>query len=175
MTDGVPFPAPFAEHEATIRAEWVDYNGHMNLAYYVLVFDHATDRLLDAIDLGEAYRRRAEASLFVVESHVVYAREVHEGQRVRITSLVAGADAKRLHLFHEMHHADDGFLAATNELMMVHVDMAARASSPMPADAAARAATAAAAHAGLPRPRQLGRAISMPVARPGAAPEPLRA
>lgn len=160
-----PLSAPFAEHEETVRPDWVDYNGHMNLAYYVLVFDHATDRLLDAIDLGEAYRQRTGASLFVVESHVVYAREVHAGDRLRVTTRVAGADAKRLHLFHEMHHAGGGFLAATNELMLVHVDMATRAAAPMPEDAAARAAAAVEAHAGLPRPRQLGRSIALPPRR----------
>ena len=61
-------------YEETVRPEWVDYNGHMNVAYYVLIFDHATDAALDQLDVGEAYRRRAGCSVFVGEMHVIIAR-----------------------------------------------------------------------------------------------------
>ena len=62
-----------------MRPEWVDYNGHMNVAYYVLIFDHATDATLDRLDVGEAYRRRAGCSVFVGEMHVIYRQELLEG------------------------------------------------------------------------------------------------
>lgn len=119
-------------HEEAVKAEWVDYNGHMNVAYYVLVFDHGTDALLETLDMGAGCRERTGGSDFVVQSHVTYLREVVEGDRLQVASLLLGFDDKRLHLFHHMYHAQDGRLCATNELMLVHVDMGSRRSAPFP-------------------------------------------
>ncbi len=156
-----PLIEPLALHAETVLPEWVDYNGHMNVAFYVLAFDHATDALLDYLDLGAGYRDRSGHSNFVVEAHVTYGRELHQGDEMRFTTQVLGADAKRLHVFHRMLNGA-GEVAATNELMIVNVDMAARRSAPMPDDARKRAEDAASAHAGLPRPPEAGRVISLP-------------
>ncbi len=152
-------PAPLTLHSATVRPEWIDYNGHMNVAYYLLAFDQATDAVLDHLGLGRAYVAAEQRSLFVVDAHLTYAREVVEGDPLRFTSLVLGADGKRLHLFHQMHHAGDGALAATAEFMLLHVDLTTRKSCPFEPTPAAALAALAAAHALLPRPPQAGRAV----------------
>lgn len=152
-------------HHETVRPEWIDYNGHMNVAYYLLAFDHATDAVLDHFGIGKAYVETAGRSLFVVEAHLSYAREVTEGDGLRFDSRILGADTKRLHLFHEMRHAGDGFLAATAEFMLVHVDMGLRRGTPFPPEVAERLAESAARHAILPPPHQSGRAIR-PVRHP---------
>lgn len=162
--------SPFLQlHRETVRPEWIDYNGHMNVAYYLLTFDHATDTVLDHFGIGRAYVEAAGRSLFVVEAHLSYAREVTEGDGLRFDSRILGADAKRLHLFHEMRHAEDGFLAATAEFMLVHVDMGLRRGTPFPPDVAARLAESASRHATLPPPPRSGRAIR-PVGRPVGRP-----
>jgi acyl-CoA thioester hydrolase len=156
-----PSGKPLALHTETVRPEWIDYNGHMNVAYYVLAFDHATDALLDYLDLGVSYRRHANKSVFVLETHVTYDREVHAGDPLRFTTHILGYDAKRLHVFHHMFHATEGFLAATTELIMLHVDLAQRRSAPMPDAALAKVDALARAHATLLRPPQAGRVIGI--------------
>ena len=153
-------------HRETIRPEWIDYNGHMNVAYYVLIFDHATDAALDRLDLGEAYRKRSGCSVFVAEAHVTYEREVGEGREVEIASRVLGFDGKRLILYHEMAAAGEDGLVASNEVLCLHVDLDARRTAPLPADASARLAAVAEAHARLDPPLRAGRAIGLGGRRP---------
>ena len=155
------FPTPFAAHAETVRPEWIDYNGHMNVAYYVLVFDHATDALFDALELGAAYRHGAGLTLFAVESHILYERELALGDPLRVESRVLGVDGKRLHFGHEMFHADAGWRAATIELMAVHVDLATRRTSPFPPERRRAIDAAAIAHARLPAADWAGRRISL--------------
>lgn len=153
-------------HRETVRPEWVDYNGHMNVAYYVLIFDHATDAVLDDLDVGEAYRGRSGCSVFVAEAHVTYEREVREGQAVEVESRILGFDGKRLIVYHEMTSPDEDGLVASNEVLCLHVDLEARRTVPLPADAASRLAAAAEAHARLDPPLRAGRAISLSGRRP---------
>ncbi|MBY6261377.1 thioesterase-like protein [Azospirillum sp. 412522] len=150
---------PLTLHRETVRPEWIDYNGHMNVAYYLLAFDHATDAVLDRFGIGKDYVTAENRSVFVVDAHLTYAREVTEGTPLRFESLLLGADAKRLHLFHGMRHAEEGWLAATAEFMLLHVDLRTRKTAPFPPVVAAALAGQVAAHAGHPRPPQAGRAI----------------
>lgn len=154
------FPTPLATHTETVRPEWIDYNGHMNVAYYVLVFDHATDVLFDALGLDAAYRARTNNSLFAVESHILYQGEVGLGAPLRVESRVLGVDGKRLHFGHEMFHATENRRAATIELMAVHIDLSVRRTTPFPADRRPLLDAAAAAHAHLPPADWAGRHIS---------------
>ena len=155
--------APFAQHEETVRPEWIDYNGHMNLAYYVVVFDHATDVLFDMLGVGNAYRDARNCSNFVLETHTLYEREVAEGDRLRVVSHLVAADAKRLHFFHEMFRADEDRRAAAQELLSIHVDLASRRSAPFPDDRATVIEAMLRARAGMPLPEGVGRRIAMPV------------
>ena len=94
-----PPPGPLALHRETVRPEWIDYNGHMNVAYYVLAFDHATETLFETLGIGEDYVRAAKCSLFVVDMHVTYEQELVAGDRLRFETQILGHD-QRLHLFH---------------------------------------------------------------------------
>ncbi len=155
-------PAPFDRFRGEVLPEWIDYNGHMNLAYYTVLFDQATDVLFDALGLGLDYRRDRQFGTFVAETHNLYERELLVGAGVRVATQIVGADAKRLHLAHEMFALDGGQRAATQELMFLHVDLALRRVSPFPPDLHERVAAAATAHADLPHPAWAGRRIMLP-------------
>ena len=152
---------PMETLRETVRAEWTDYNGHMNLAYFVLIFDLATDRFYSEFGLGEDYFRRTDHSTFAVESHTAYLAEVLEAASVRCTTQLLGFDEKRLHYFHRMYREADGVLASTMELMAVHVDIGVRKVAPMPKEVQDRLGKIFVAHAGLERPPQVGRVMHL--------------
>jgi acyl-CoA thioester hydrolase len=153
--------APLDVHREAVQAEWIDYNGHMNVAYYVLAFDHATDRLFDLLDLGVAYVKRTNNSTFVLETHVTYAQEVKQGDPLRFTAQLLDYDAKRVHYFLQMFHAGEGYLSATSEQIALHVSLDSRRTAPFPPDQLARLAVMMAAHQGLAKPAQAGRVIGI--------------
>jgi acyl-CoA thioester hydrolase len=153
--------APLDRHRARVKAEWIDGNGHMNVGFYVVAFDHATDTICEQLGVSWEYTRRELGMIFVVEAHVTYDRELLPDAPFRITTQVLGHDEKRLHIFHQMFHAEEGFLAATNELMILHVDFATRRTSPWPAETQARIAAMAEAHKKLPWPDKAGRTIGI--------------
>ena len=161
---------PLTMHREHVVAAYIDYNGHMNVAFYVLIFDHATDALLEHIGHDAAYREATNGSVFVVESHVTYQSEVHEGDEVSVTTQVLDGDAKRLRLFHRMW-SPAGDLAATNEVMILHVDLATRRTAPWPDDQRKRIVDLVERHKPLGLPPEAGRAITMPLppARDGAS------
>ena len=152
---------PVDLHRETVRSNWVDYNGHMNVAYYLLVFDHATDTFLDKIGLDKAHREATGNSVFVAEAHVTYENEVMDGDKLRITTQVLDADAKRMHIFHRMYANGSDEIAATNELMILGVDLTSRRVAPIDDLVAANLSTMQNAHAKLPHPPQAGRAIGI--------------
>ena len=155
------FPAPFDRYRGEVLPEWIDHNGHMNLAYYTVLFDYATDQLFELLDLGLTYRRRTDLGTFVTETHNRYERELLVGDKVRVAIQILSVDDKRLHLAHEMFRLDTGARAATQELLFLHVDLGHRRVCPFPPDLRARVHAAAAAHAHLPRPDWVGRHVGM--------------
>ena len=154
-------PGPLDLHREWVQPEWVDYNGHLNVAYYGLVFDHATDTFFDHVGLDRDYRNDSGCSTFAVESHVSYLREVRPDSELRVTTQLLGFDEKRLHFFHKMYHAEEEYLASTNECLSLHVDMTRRRVSPMPASLLDRLAQVRARHEILPLPEQAGRGITL--------------
>lgn len=154
--------APFDSGEGEVLPAWIDSNDHMNLAYYVVLFDRATDAIYDAFGLGPGYKERTNCGTFAAESHNLYEQELLLGERVRVATWVLGADAKRLHLAHEMYRLSDGARAATQELMYLHVDLGRRKVSPWPEAVRAKLDAFARAHAEVPRPDWTGRKIAMP-------------
>ncbi len=158
--------AALPEHQATVRPEWIDYNGHMNVAYYVLVFDHATDAVLGSLGAGPDDRARTGCSVFVLEAHVTYEREVAAGDALRVASRVLACDDKRLILYHEMHCPRIVGIVASNEVLCLNVGVATRRAAPWPEPVRLRIAAAAAESARLPVPPRSGRAIALTAARP---------
>lgn len=153
---------PVTVHEDVVRKEWIDSNGHMNLAYYVVVFDLATDKLYAALGIGDAYREATGNSCFTAETHTLYEREVRVGDRLRVHTWLLGADAKRLHYFHELFHADSGERSAVQELMALHIDMRVRRVAPFPDAQRAVLEQAVARYAPAELPNGAGRRITMP-------------
>jgi acyl-CoA thioester hydrolase len=141
---------------------WIDYNGHMMDAYYCLAFTEATEALLDHLGLGAAYQAESGCGMYTVESHVCFARSVRAGAALRYETQLLGSDDKRLHLFHRMAEPAGGGQVATNELMLLHVDLAAERVTAMPPARSQAAALMASAHAALPAPANAGRRIRMP-------------
>lgn len=154
-------PAPLMLHREKVRREWLDYNEHMNVAYYLLAFDHATEAFADYIGIGWDHTRATGGSIFIVEAHVAYFREVVEDDPLRFATHVLDFDERRIHYAHTMFHDRAGYHAATNELMLLHVDLPTRRAVAMPAAVLDRLARISDAHAALPPPSGLSRAIGL--------------
>jgi acyl-CoA thioester hydrolase len=148
-----------------VEPQWIDYNGHLNMAYYNVLFDRAVDEVYELLGIGPSYLKRSNHSTMTAEVHVRYLREIHENTPVRVRFQVIDYDAKRMHYFEELVHAEEGWLSATSENMSLHIDMAAKKVAPWPADVMERLAQVKAAHAQLPLPEGAGRRIQMPQQR----------
>nr|WP_294544440.1 thioesterase family protein [uncultured Rhodopila sp.] len=153
---------PVIEMDAVVRPEWIDSNGHLNLAYYVVVFDLATDAFYTALGIGDAYRDATGFSCFTAETHTLYEREVHLGDKLLVRAWLLGADTKRVHYFHEMFHVESGERSAAQELMALHIDMSIRRTAPFPAERRAALRRAVQDYAPAAPPKGAGRTIAMP-------------
>src|SRR3984957_10944264 len=155
MLDRVDFEpvffAPFVSSVMRVEPAWIDYNGHLNMAYYNVLFDRAIDELWLEVGIGPAYMKERHGSTFSAESHVRYLREIDLDDPVRVAILLLAADEKRLHTFEELRHATEGWLSATSENIHLHVDISARKTAPFPPDIRARIDAVADAHRGIPR------------------------
>jgi acyl-CoA thioester hydrolase len=146
----------------TVPAEWIDYNGHLMDGYYCVAFAEATEAFLEHVGFGAAYREETGSSIYTVESHLCYLKGVRVGERLRYSTQLLAADAKRMHVFHWMTEVGSGDEVATNELMFLHVDIGTERVTPMPADRRSAVSALAAEHAPLPVPGGAGRRIAMP-------------
>jgi acyl-CoA thioester hydrolase len=158
-------PVPFLCSVMQIEPQWIDYNGHLNMAYYNVLFDRAIDQLWLHLGIGPDYLKTRGGSTFTAECHVRYLRELHLCDPAQVSILLIAADDKRLHVFEELRHAEEGWLSATSENMMLHVDMATRKTAAFPPDIAQRIQTLAAIHRDVPRPDGIGRSVAMPSKR----------
>jgi acyl-CoA thioester hydrolase len=148
-------------YRGRVGPEWIDTNGHMNVAWYVLAFDYGIDGLWHALDLTDQRREETGSSTFAVESHVCYVRELFEGQPFVVTSRLLAWDAKRLHQLQRLFHAEDGWLAATCEWLHLHIDLGTRRVAPWPAEVLQQFAEHDAAGVGGPWPAEVGRVIGI--------------
>ena len=153
--------APLDIHRSTVLPEWVDWNGHMNVAFYVLAFDQASGAFMRNMGLGRPYVDGKLGMTFVLETHVTYDREMRQGAPMRFVTQLLERDAKRVHLYHEMFHAAEGYLAATNEVIVMNIDYATRRSARWPAPVAERLETLWQAHKNLKRPAKAGRVMGL--------------
>ena len=153
--------SPLVLRRESVQAEWLDYNQHMNVAYYVLVFDHATDALCNHIGIGWDHTKATSGSIFILESHIAYLQEVVLDDPLRFASHVLDFDARRIHFAHTMHHETKGYHAATIEIMQLHVNLETRRAAAMPDATLQRLAALKQAHAALPRPAGLSRSMGL--------------
>ena len=153
------FEAPFRSSVMRVRPEWLDYNGHMNMAYYAVLFDEAADEIYPDIGFGPDYQKTGFTT-YTAEFHICYLRELHEGDAVTVTLQLLAYDEKRFHTYQEIWH-EDGWCAATGEAMGLHVDQTGPRVAPMPAHIQANLGKLHAAHASLPKPQRAGRSIGI--------------
>jgi acyl-CoA thioester hydrolase len=162
LTPMQPYPHFITRHEDTVVPAWIDSNDHMNLAYYVVVFDLAGDTLFETLGLGPAFRIATGFSTFAAESHTRYEREVRLGDKLCVFSHLLGADGKRLYVMHEMFHAEKGYRAATQEVMSLHIHLSTRRVTKLPEEKLAVLQGFIAKRGGAPLPPEAGRRIAMP-------------
>ncbi|HMJ40896.1 MAG TPA: thioesterase family protein [Pseudolabrys sp.] len=158
-------PAPFVSSLMRVEPQWIDYNGHLNVAYYNVLFDRAVDEVYELIGLGPDYLKQNGHSTMVAEAHVRYLREVSEADPLRVTVQLLDYDAKRFHLFEQLVHATENWVSATCETMTLHVDMTAKKVAPFPDSVLKLIERLKVAHADLPRPDGAGRSVAMPKKR----------
>lgn len=154
------FDAPVIAPARGLDPAWLDYNGHLNMAYYNVLFDKAVDRVFEQLGCGPGYLAERNMSFFTAETHVCYVRELKPDAMVGAQSQILDFDAKRIHLFQELRHVD-GWLSATCETLLLHIDMSGPRAAAMPEDVQARVAAMARAHQSLPRPERAGRSIGI--------------
>jgi carnitine 3-dehydrogenase len=149
---------PLRVLDTQVRAEWIDYNGHMTDSRYVQVFGDAMDALYRRIGVDAAYRESGRM-FYVVESHTMNKAEAKLGEALYCTLQIVALDDKRLHVFHRLHRKRDGALIATAEQMHLHVDTAAKKASVIDPAVRGRLQELARSHASLPRPAESGRYV----------------
>ena len=109
-----------------IIKEWTDYNGHMNLSYYILVFDIGAEVILSKFKMGEQSAKTTKKSTMVVETHTTYNNEVKEGDEVDVFLSHFDHDNKRLHYKLEMYDKNKNVLSATTEVLSLYIDLSIR-------------------------------------------------
>ena len=147
--------------EGEVLPDWVDANRHMNDGYYAVAFGEASWRVQDHLGLHAEYRARTRGTLYSVEAHLTWTRELSLGQRLHVESLVLGVDAKRLRVLHRLFASEEGYAAATMDVMMLHVVQGEDGvrTSPFPEDIARHLREVAAEHAALGVPEEAGRSV----------------
>jgi acyl-CoA thioesterase FadM len=145
--------------EITVPREWLDYNDHMNVAYYTLAFDNAGEELLKVAGMGETYTQSTNNSWMVLEGHITYQNEARLGDTLIIRSRVLDCSAKAAHLYQEMFRGEQ--LLSTQEQLMVHVNLETRRTAPFEPEVLAALQTMQAAQRELPRPDWIGRHIGI--------------
>lgn len=152
--------APFVSRPMDIEKDWIDYNGHLNMAYYNVLFDRCSDEAFALMDLGPDYAEERRLTIYTAEVHVCYVQELHLGDRVTVSFQLFDNDEKRLRAYQEIRHVE-GWLAATSESLSLHVDMSGPKVAPFPSDIQVKVEAMRSAHAALPMPERAGRSIGI--------------
>ena len=149
-------------YNTPVLEEWVDYNGHLRDAFYLLIFSYATDALMDRLGLDSQNREACGHSLFTLEVHLNYLHEVKLGAQVEVRTQLIGFDKKRLHLYHSLHLTGEAQTLAGNEQMLLHVDLSGPHSAPFSEHTLALLHAIEAQQGDLPKPDYAGRVIGLP-------------
>ena len=158
--------APFTSPAMEVLAEWTDYNGHLNMAWYHVLFDRAIEQALQPLGMGAQVAAETGSSYFTVQAQVHYLQELHAGDLVVVDTQLIAHDDKRLHYVQTLRRPSDGVAAAVTENLVVHVDLATRRAAPFAPALRERLTAAIVAHAALELPKQVGRRVGL---RRGAA------
>ena len=155
------FDAPLKAPIINVKPEWIDHNGHMNVAYYLMVFDWGVDHMFELLGIGPDFVKRTNRSTFTLQSSIWYRQEVKLDDPLEVRAQLVAHDAKRLHIWLDMYQAKDNYLAAESEQVTVHVDLDTRRSAPFPEDVMNAISKMASSHAMLPKPAASGMGVSL--------------
>lgn len=156
---------PLVTYRTRIPAEWVDYNGHLRDAFYLLVFSYATDALMEVIGLDEGGRAETGHTLYTLECHLNFLAEVKLDEAVEVRTQVLGVDTKRLHIHHSLHRPDEPVMLAASEQMLMNVEAATARSCAFAPRVAERVGALFEGHRACPLPAYVGRVIGLPSSR----------
>ncbi len=151
-----------AVRRGRVLREWIDVNKHMNVAYYVLAFDLAVDTLWERFGITQDYINVTNSSTFAVESHITWQREMSVDEPYVITSQLLAYDAKRIHQFMRMYHANKHYVVATAEWLNLHIDLTVRRVAPWPDEIRANIAAFAEQQHDVDWPVEAGKSIRVP-------------
>ena len=154
-------PAPLVSPTQTVIEDWIDYNGHLNMAFYNVIFDRAVDHFYDLLGVGAQYAESGAGSCFTMEVHVHYLNEVSLDDKLELHLQLLDYDSKRLHYFQQMYHKEQGYLAATSEQLALHVDLKTRRSGAFPQQVLDKLDAVATTHLRLDAPSQVGHLIGI--------------
>ncbi|MEM7497116.1 MAG: thioesterase family protein [Pseudomonadota bacterium] len=153
--------APIRTKTQTVESAWIDYNGHMNVAYYTLAFDRALDDVYELMDIGPSAVKSRGQGPMALQTQIHYLAELLEGEAFFCDALLLDCDHKRCHAMLTMIAAEDGRIAATYETLSINVDLSARRSAAYPEAVGAALVRLRDAQSGLARPAQMGRQIGI--------------
>ena len=151
---------PFISSVFSVDPAWIDYNGHMNMAYYNVLFDRGADEAFSEFGVSADYVKERSMSVFTAEIHVCYIRELHEGDKVTVSFQMIDHDEKRIRVYQEIRH-EEGWLAATGEALSLHIDMSGPRVVAFPDDILEKVQAMQSRHATLPMPERAGRSIAL--------------
>jgi acyl-CoA thioester hydrolase len=161
-------PSPLLEPRglelcSTLRpsAEMIDYNGHLNIGYYGILFEEAARSILPRFDLSQAYRERTGHALFASELHTVFRKEVFEGEAINVYLRLVDTTDRAIHAIYIMTKGSDGELAASQEILYLHVNLAMRNVAPMDPATVATLAKLTAKQGAYPLPIEVGRRVEI--------------
>lgn len=152
-------PQGLVGYVTAVQPSWLDYNEHMNVAYYMHVFDNAGERLIEHAGMGETYTRQTQNSWMILESHITYQNEARLGEQLRVESRVLDCGPKLVHLYQEMFR--DELLLSTCEQLLLHVSLSTRKSSPFTPAVLAKLEELKAMAKDLVRPAWIGRTMGL--------------
>jgi len=155
------FASPLTTKAQIVPAEWIDYNGHMNVSYYSMAFDQAVDDIFENIlGIGKSHTKATQHGPYVLQNNLHYLAEFLQGEEFTVQIQLIDHDQKRLHLFLQMIN-QAGVVGATCEQMVMNVDLSTRRSTLYPDWVLQQLAELQALHNHLPKPSQLGAAIGI--------------
>ncbi len=157
----MPIETPYKQFSTVVKPDWIDYNGHLNVAFYHHIFDLSARSFFEWMGINQQLRQEHSFSTFALESHLNYLSEVKVDATVRIESRLLDVNGKRFHFYQEMFKTEFDTLAASHESLGTCVDMNSRKSTTMPSKLLARLQEIKSAHNQLPRPWQIGHVMAV--------------
>lgn len=153
-------PCPYISEPIQVKSEWCNSDGELTLAHHGVIFDRGAEGAFELMGMGAAYTELRRLSYYTAEAHTCFVRPLHAGDEVVVKLQVLDHDDKRIRTYQEMHHIE-GWLAATTEILSLHVDLGGPKVVPFPNEVRSKIEAMTEAHARLPTPERAGRHIEI--------------